>query len=45
MPGAYVRTRYSSPPAGDLSWVEGFGGRTDIRPATIDLARVAERRS
>jgi hypothetical protein len=31
---------YSSPLAGDPSWVEGFAGQTDIWQATIDLSRL-----
>jgi hypothetical protein len=31
---------YSSPLAGDPSWIEGFAGQTDIWEATIDLSRL-----
>jgi hypothetical protein len=34
---------YSSPPRLDESWLAGFGGRTDIWLATIDLSRLRER--
>jgi hypothetical protein len=36
----FVATWYSSPPAQDPSWLEGFGGRTDIWKAKLDLARL-----
>jgi hypothetical protein len=41
----FLVTWYSSPPRLDQSWIVGFGGRTDIWKATIDLARLPERRS
>jgi len=40
----FLATWYSSPPAEDPSWIIGFGGRTDIWKATLDLARVSPRR-
>jgi hypothetical protein len=40
----FVTTWYSSPPAEDPSWIEGFGGRTDIWKATLELARLPRRR-
>jgi hypothetical protein len=40
----FLVTWYSSPPRQDQSWPEGFGGRTDIWKATIDLSRVPARR-
>jgi hypothetical protein len=36
----FLVTWYSSPPAGDPGWLVGFGSRTDIWKATIDLARL-----
>ncbi|MBV9915359.1 MAG: hypothetical protein JO153_02565 [Solirubrobacterales bacterium] len=36
----FLVTWYSSPLTGDPSWLTGFGGRTDIWQATIDLARL-----
>jgi hypothetical protein len=33
-------TWYSSPPAEDPSWLAGFGGRTDIWKAELDLSRL-----
>lgn len=36
----FLTTWYSSPPAADPSWLEGFNGRTDIREATLDLSRL-----
>jgi hypothetical protein len=36
----FLVTWYSSPPAGDPSWIDGFGGQTDIWRATLDLARL-----
>jgi hypothetical protein len=36
----FLATWYSSPPAEDPSWLEGFGGRTDIWKGTLDLARL-----
>jgi hypothetical protein len=39
----FVTTWYSSPPRQDPSWLEGFGGRTDIWRATLDLARLPAR--
>jgi hypothetical protein len=36
----FVTTWYSSPPADDPSWFEGFGGRTDIWKAKLDLSRL-----
>lgn len=38
----FVTTWYSSPPAEDPSWFEGFGGRTDIWNAKLDLSRLAK---
>jgi hypothetical protein len=38
-PSRFLVTWYSSPLAGDPSWVIGFGSRTDVWVATIDLAR------
>jgi hypothetical protein len=35
-----VTTWYSSPPAEDPSWLVGFGGRTDIWKAELDLSRL-----
>jgi hypothetical protein len=35
---------YSSPPAQDPSWLVGFGGRTDIWTAVIDLRAILKRR-
>jgi hypothetical protein len=40
----FLTTWYSSPPAQDPSWVEGFAGRTDIWRATLDLSRLVPRR-
>jgi hypothetical protein len=40
----FLVTWYSSPPALDESWLTGFGGRTDIWRATLDLARLPKRR-
>jgi hypothetical protein len=37
----FLATWYSSPPAEDPSWIEGFGGRTDIWKATLDLSRLS----
>jgi hypothetical protein len=31
---------YSSPLAGDPSWLEGFQGQTDIWQATLDLSKL-----
>jgi hypothetical protein len=36
----FVTTWYSSPPAEDPSWLVGFGGRTDIWKAELDLSRL-----
>jgi hypothetical protein len=36
----WLTTWYSSPPAEDPSWIVGFGGRTDIWRAGLDLSRV-----
>jgi hypothetical protein len=36
----FLATWYSSPPAEDPSWIEGFVGRTDIWQATLDLSRL-----
>ncbi len=36
----FLTTWYSSPPEQDPSWVEGFGGRTDIWKAKLDLSRL-----
>jgi hypothetical protein len=36
----FLATWYSSPPAGDPSWFEGFGGQTDIWRAKLDLSRL-----
>ena len=36
----FVVTWYSSPPAQDPSWIEGFGGRTDIWKGILDLSRL-----
>jgi hypothetical protein len=36
----FLVTWYSSPIAGDPSWLEGFGGQTDIWQATLDLAEL-----
>ena len=41
--GCHLATWYSSPPAEDPSWIVGFGGRTDIWRARIDLSRLARR--
>jgi hypothetical protein len=40
----FLTTWYSSSPAEDPSWIEGFGGRTDIWKATLDLSRLPKRR-
>lgn len=39
----FLATWYSSPPAQDPSWFEGFGGRTDIWQARLDLSRLPRR--
>jgi hypothetical protein len=39
----FLATWYSSPPAQDPSWIEGFGGRTDIWKATLDLSKLRRR--
>jgi hypothetical protein len=39
----FLTTWYSSPPAEDPSWLVGFGGRTDIWRAELDLARLPRR--
>jgi hypothetical protein len=36
----FLTTWYSSPPAEDPSWLEGFGGRTDIWKAKLDLSQL-----
>jgi hypothetical protein len=36
----FIATWYSSPPAQDPSWVEGFVGRTDIWKATLDFSNL-----
>jgi hypothetical protein len=36
----FLATWYSSPPSEDTSWAAGFGGRTDIWQATLDLSRL-----
>lgn len=36
----HLVTWYSSPPAEDPSWFDGFLGRTDVWRATLDLARL-----
>lgn len=36
----FLTTWYSSPPAGDPSWLEGFGGQTDIWQARLNLSRL-----
>jgi hypothetical protein len=36
----FLVTWYSSPLAGDPSWLVGFAGRTDIWKATLDLSRL-----
>jgi hypothetical protein len=36
----FLATWYSSPPAADPGWIEGFAGRTDIWKATLDVARL-----
>jgi hypothetical protein len=36
----HLVTWYSSPPAEDPSWFDGFLGRTDVWKATLDLARL-----
>jgi hypothetical protein len=40
----FLTTWYSSPPALDESWLTGFGGRTDIWRATLDLSKLPKRR-
>jgi hypothetical protein len=39
----FLATWYSSPLAGDPSWIVGFGGRTDIWKGTLDLSRLVRR--
>lgn len=39
----FLATWYSSPPAQNPSWFEGFGGRTDIWQARLDLSRLPRR--
>lgn len=39
----FLTTWYSSPPAEDPSWLMGFGGRTDIWKAKLDLSRLPKR--
>jgi hypothetical protein len=41
----FLVTWYSSPPAGDPSWLEGFQGQTDIWQATLDLSKLRSRDS
>jgi hypothetical protein len=36
----FLTTWYSSPPAEDPSWLEGFAGQTDIWRAKLDLSRL-----
>jgi hypothetical protein len=36
----FLATWYSSPPAADPSWIEGFAGRTDIWSGRLDLSRL-----
>jgi hypothetical protein len=36
----FLATWYSSPPAEDPSWIEGFAGRTDIWSGRLDLSRL-----
>jgi hypothetical protein len=36
----FLITWYSSPLAGDPSWLEGFQGQTDIWQATLDLGKL-----
>jgi hypothetical protein len=36
----FLVTWYSSPLAGDPSWLEGFQGQTDIWQATLDLSKL-----
>jgi hypothetical protein len=38
----FLATWYSSPVAEDPSWIEGFGGPTDIWKATLDLSRLPQ---
>jgi hypothetical protein len=38
----FLVTWYSSPPADDESWISGFGGRTDIWKATLDLSKLPD---
>ena len=40
----FLATWYSSPPAEDPSWLDGFGGRTDIWKARLDFSRVPHSR-
>lgn len=39
----FLVTWYSSPLEGDPSWLEGFGGQTDIWRAQLDLSRLPRR--
>ena len=39
----FPTTWYSSPPAEDPSWLEGFAGRTDIWRAKLDLSRLPKK--
>jgi hypothetical protein len=39
----FLTTWYSSPPAEDPSWLVGFGGRTDIWRATLDMSALRPR--
>jgi hypothetical protein len=39
----FLVSSYSSPPALDQNWIIGFGGRTDIWTATLDLPRLPRR--
>jgi hypothetical protein len=41
---SFLTTWYSSPLAGDPSWITGFAGQTDIWEATLDLSRLPARR-
>jgi hypothetical protein len=40
----FLTTWYSSPPAEDPSWFEGFAGQTDIWQAKLELSRLPGRR-
>ena len=39
----FLTTWYSSPPAEDPSWLEGFAGQTDIWRAKLDLSRLPKK--